>query len=119
MLKGFRQLARFSGIGISFGTALFGGILFSLLHLPIPWLLGPMVAVLIGSLIGKEKYEWSGRFRNTGMIIVGYTIGLSMTTTAIRGMAHDLPLMLLMTLLLLLLCAGLAYAVSKLSGCDY
>jgi uncharacterized protein len=104
---------------ITIVTALIGGALFMLINMPIPWLLGPMIAVLIGSSIWKTSYGWPGQIRNTGMIIVGYTIGLSMTATALREMSHQLPSMLLMTMLLLLLCAGMAYVFSKLARSDY
>jgi membrane AbrB-like protein len=90
-----------------------------LLHIPIPWLLGPMIAVLIGTIAMKGRYDWPSPIRNSGMIIVGYTIGLSMTSSALHEMALQLPSMLLMTLLLLLFCSGIAYVVSKLSGNDY
>ncbi|MRN54497.1 AbrB family transcriptional regulator [Paenibacillus monticola] len=100
-------------------SALTGGALFMLLHLPIPWLLGPMIATLIGSNIAKKYYVWPGPIRNTGMIIVGYTIGLSLTASALREMARQLPSMLLMTVLLLLFCAGIALVVSKISGINY
>ena len=100
-------------------TALAGGCIFNLLHLPLPWLLGPMIAVLIGSNLRKPLYSWPPQIRNTGMIIVGYTIGLSLTAPAISQIAGQLPAMLLMTVLLLLFCAGVAYAVSRLSGTNY
>jgi membrane AbrB-like protein len=96
-----------------------GGMLFMLFHIPIPWLLGPMIAVLIGTTIMKGRYYWPSPIRNSGMIIIGYTIGLSMTSSALHEMALQLPSMLLMTLLLLLFCSGIAYVVSKLSGNDY
>ncbi|MFC0335626.1 AbrB family transcriptional regulator [Paenibacillus sepulcri] len=108
-----------SRILTAFITAAAGGLLFKLLHIPIPWLLGPMIAVLIGSNLMKERYAWPGFFRNTGMIIVGYTIGLSLTAAALRQMYHQLPIMLLMTVLLLALCAGIAWLVCKLSGINY
>lgn len=100
-------------------TAIVGGVLFKLIHIPVPWLLGPMIAVLIGTNVLKRHYVWPSSIRNTGMIIVGYTIGLSMTSSALQNMALQLPSMLLMTLLLLLLCSGIAYVVSKLSDSDY
>lgn len=104
---------------LSLVTAMIGGTLFKLAHLPVPWLLGPMVAVLLGSVFWKGRYEWPIPIRNAGMIVVGYTIGLSMTATALRDMFYQLPSMLLMTALLLLLCAGIAYVVSRLSGIGY
>lgn len=100
-------------------TAVVGGVLFTLFHIPVPWLLGPMIAVVIGTNVVKRDYVWSGSIRDTGMMIVGYTIGLSMTSTALREMANQLPSMLSMTLLLMLLCSGIAFVVSKLSDSDY
>lgn len=110
---------RFPGILYSLIAAVIGGIAFKLLHLPIPWLLGPMFAVLIGSNVFKGRFAWPGQFRNAGMIIVGYTIGLAMTAAALKEMSYQLPWMLFMTLLLLLWCAGIAYPVSRLAEIDY
>lgn len=100
-------------------TALAGGALMHLLNWPLPWLLGPMIGVLIGSSIWKGKYHWPAPMRNAGMIAVGYTIGLSLTGAALREMGAQLPTMLLMTALLLLLCAALAAVVAKLGGIPY
>ncbi|MEH7501045.1 AbrB family transcriptional regulator [Neobacillus drentensis] len=100
-------------------TAFIGGFMFSVLHTPIPWLLGPMAAVLIGSKFGKVQYYWPSSIRNTGLVIVGYSIGLSFTHEALLQIIAKLPSMLLMTVLLVCFCAGIAFVVSKLSGVDY
>ncbi|WNS45038.1 AbrB family transcriptional regulator [Paenibacillus sp. MMS20-IR301] len=104
---------------ITLATALAGGGIFMLLHWPLPWLLGPMIAALISSNLRKQAYSWPGQIRNTGMIIVGYTIGLSLTAPALTEISRQLPAMLLMTALLLLFCAGIAVLVSKVSGTNY
>ncbi|MCJ8008629.1 AbrB family transcriptional regulator [Lederbergia wuyishanensis] len=109
----------FKQISITLIIAIIGGVLFSFLHIPVPWLLGPMIVVLISANITKRKFVWPRSIRNSGMIIVGYTIGLSMTTTALHEMVLQLPYMFLMTVLLLFFCAGIAYLVSKLSDSDY
>lgn len=100
-------------------AALAGGGLFRLLHLPIPWLLGPMIAALAASSLFRDRLIWPAQLRNTGMIVVGYTIGLSMTLHALREILKQLPYMVLMTALLMLFCAGIAYLVSRLSGTNY
>lgn len=100
-------------------TAIIGGLLFKWLHIPVPWLLGPMIAALIGSKFVKGAYEWPSALRSGSMITVGYTIGLSMTAAALQEIGRQLPYMLLMTGLLLLYCAGIAYIVSKISHSDY
>lgn len=105
--------------GITLLTALAGGLLFQALKLPLPWLLGSMLAVLIGSNAAKKYYAWPSPARNGGMIIVGYTIGLAMTAPALKEMSGGLPSMLLMTLLLILWCALIAGLIAKISGIDY
>src|SRR5699024_11580022 len=92
---------------------------FKLLHIPVPWLLGPMIVMAIGTNAMKLHFVWSRSLRKTGLILVGYTIGLSMTAAALHKMALQLPIMLSMTVLLMLLCAGIAYVVSKLSDSVY
>ncbi|GGA23542.1 AbrB family transcriptional regulator [Paenibacillus physcomitrellae] len=113
------QSWRLPGQLLTLVTALLGGFLFQWAGLPIPWLLGPMIFVLIGSLIFKKKYAWSNKTRNGGMILVGYTIGVSLTGTALKSMSHQLPSMAAMTILLLLMCMGFAFIISKLSGIDF
>jgi len=105
--------------GTALLIALAGAGLFKLFGLPVPWLLGPMTAALIGSNLLKGHYAWPAQIRNGGMIVVGYTIGLAMTGEALRRMGSQVPYMILMTLLLLLLCAGIAYVIGRLSGADF
>jgi uncharacterized protein len=96
-----------------------GGVLFLLLGIPIPWLLGPMTAVLLGSRLGGIPVYWPIQIRDAGLIILGYSIGLSFTKEAAIQILGQLPLMLLLTVVLVTICAGIAYFVSKLSGVDY
>ncbi|MGG3470523.1 AbrB family transcriptional regulator [Neobacillus pocheonensis] len=100
-------------------TALIGGLIFTAIHTPIPWLLGPMAAVLIGSRFGKVQFYWPSYIRDTGLIIVGYSIGLSFTKAALLQILAKLPSMLILTVLLVAFCAGIAFVVSKLTGVDY
>ncbi|MFF2448021.1 AbrB family transcriptional regulator [Neobacillus sp. NPDC058068] len=110
------KMLRFS---ITVLTAFTGGLVFTALHTPIPWLLGPMAAVLIGARFGKIHYYWPTYIRDTGLIIVGYSIGLSFTKEALMQITAKLPSMLIMTVLLVCFCAGIAWVVSKLTGVDY
>nr|WP_051331086.1 AbrB family transcriptional regulator [Aneurinibacillus terranovensis] len=100
-------------------AAFLGGLLFVALHIPIPWLLGSMASVFIGSKWSKLEFYWPGYIRDTGMIIVGYSIGLSFTYSALIQIVHQLPSMMFMTLILVSFCAVIALFVSKLSGVDY
>lgn len=100
-------------------VAVVGGMFFKLLHIPVPWLLGPMVVMVIGKNLLKWNFVWPHHLRDSGMMVVGYTIGLSMTSEALHEMARQLPSMLLLTVFLMLWCALIAYIVSKFSDTDY
>jgi uncharacterized protein len=104
---------------ITLVTTFLGGLVFSFLHIPVPWLLGPMAAVLIGSKLGKISFYWPVRIRDIGLMILGYSIGLAFTKEALTLIVAKLPLMLLLTVILVSFCAGIAWVVSKLTGVDY
>lgn len=104
---------------VSLLIAIIGGIIFTFLHTPIPWLLGPMTTILIGARFSKIQLYWPTWMRNVGLIIVGYSIGLSFTGEALVQIGKLLPVMLLMTVCLVIFCAGIAFVVSKLTGVDY
>ncbi|GGG51850.1 AbrB family transcriptional regulator [Paenibacillus radicis (ex Gao et al. 2016)] len=100
--------------------AVLGGFFFQLIHMPIPWLLGSMVFVLIGSKLWRGiSFYWPAQIRNTGMIIIGYTLGLSFTASTLVQIGQQLPTMILFTALLLLCAGGIAFVVSKISGIPY
>ncbi|MES1040821.1 AbrB family transcriptional regulator [Peribacillus simplex] len=100
-------------------TAFIGGSLFSLIRFPIPWLLGPMAALLIASRFKNVKFIWPVSMRNTGLIIVGYSIGISFTKSSLSDMISHLPSMLILTTLIVLVCACSAFVMSKYSGIDF
>ncbi|WP_231571269.1 AbrB family transcriptional regulator [Gordoniibacillus kamchatkensis] len=100
-------------------AALAGVFVFTLIHMPIPWLLGPMIAVLIGNKLLKLPLAWPGYIRDVGILLVGYSMGLSLTKSALAEVVRELPSMLLMTVLLMTLCTVIAIVSSKLSGIDF
>lgn len=105
---------------ITLAVALAGGALFTLIHSPLPWLLGPMMFAFLGTrVLKKVKPLWPGYLRNTALLIIGYSIGLSFTVQTLNEMGQQLPNMILMTVLLLLLSALIAYGISKLSGLPF
>ncbi|SDX33384.1 AbrB family transcriptional regulator [Paenibacillus sp. PDC88] len=118
-MQGILRKHKAARLSLTLLTALLGGWIFDLLHIPLSWLLGPMVFVLIGSSKWGTHFEWNASLRNTGMIIVAYTMGLSFTLSALKEITRHLPTMLLMTVLLLLLCAGMAVILSRLTRTDF
>ncbi|MCL6659099.1 AbrB family transcriptional regulator [Paenibacillus polymyxa] len=104
---------------LSLGVSVLGGLLFTVIRTPIPWLLGPMVFMLLGSQVAKWPLMWPASIRDYGILIVGYSIGLTLTEEALQGILQQLPMMLLMTLLLIALCVITAYIASKVTDFDF
>ncbi len=98
-------------------TAVIGGFLFQWLGMPIPWLLGPMVTVFaFARLLGSVRPYWPTTLRDSGIVIVGYMLGLSFTLETFREIGEQLPTMALLTVLLLIGTFLIALLVAKLSG---
>ncbi|KAB7705887.1 AbrB family transcriptional regulator [Bacillus aerolatus] len=93
-----------------------GGILFTLLHLPLLWMLGPLTAVLIWKLISKRNLYWPVSFKNGGQMLLGYSMGLSFTIDSARQIANQLPSMAIVTVLMVVFGLAIAYFVSRLTG---
>ncbi|MEC0265538.1 AbrB family transcriptional regulator [Paenibacillus anseongense] len=104
---------------VTLALSLVGGTLFTLIHSPLPWLLGPMLFAFLGArFLKKVKPLWPSYLRDTALIIIGYSIGLTFTVNTLQEMGKQLPSMILMTVLLLLFSALIAYCISKVSGLD-
>lgn len=100
--------------------ALIGGLLFKVIHLPIPWLLGPMIVIFISSkLFPSLPPLWPNAARNAGMIIVGYSIGLSLTVATLQQIGGQLPSMIGLTALLIFFAVLTAYIITKISGISF
>lgn len=77
---------------LSLVIALSGGILFSQLHIILPWLLGPMFAVLLAKAFLPSVF-WPAALRNAGLICLGLQLGSTFTKEVLGGMIRHLPLM--------------------------
>jgi uncharacterized protein len=103
----------------AFLIALAGGLVFSFLSIPVPWLLGPMSAILIANRFKGISLYWPRALRDTALILIGYSIGLSFTGSSVENMAENLPAMLFMTVILVASAALISKVISLISGVDY
>jgi membrane AbrB-like protein len=81
-----------------------GGWIFSLVHFPLPWTLGPLATVIIVKLIFQRQVYWPMKLRNMGMMILGYVLGSPFTPETGRHIVSQLPAILIMTLITMALC---------------
>ncbi|MGF7087088.1 membrane AbrB-like protein [Kroppenstedtia sanguinis] len=103
----------------TFLLAVTGGTLFAWIQIPLPWVLGPMVMILLWSKTMRFPLHWSGRWRNAGLLAIGYTLGTSFTQETMWDMVTHLPLMLLVTIITIGCGAGIAWLVSRWTDLNY
>lgn len=97
----------------AFIVATFGGWVFTYIYVPLPWMLGPMIAVFIFQNIFKQKAQWPLRFRNTGLLVMGFIMGGSFTPETGHQIIAQLPAMFLSTALSLLVCLWMGWIVHQ------
>ncbi len=96
--------------------SLTGGLLFRLLHLPLPWMLGSLTAVMLWHLAAKRNLQWPVEIRNCGLVILGYLMGSSFTIGNSLQIIKQLPAMLLATSSIILFSLFMGYITSRRAG---
>ncbi len=85
-----------------------GGFLLSLIHAPLPWLLGPLTVTALTGYYQKKRVVWPLQIREVSQLLLGYAMGRAFTTETATLILQALPLMLLAAILTV--CAGLVSA---------
>lgn len=100
----------------TFLISLAGGLLFCLLHLPLPWLLGPLTAAMLWHLAAGRNLFWPVQLRNSGLVILGYMLGSSFTTGTVHQIIKQLPAMMFATASTVLFSLFIGYLVCRRTG---
>ena len=93
-----------------------GGFLFYLVHLPLPWMLGPLTAVVLWTQLAKRPAYWPVKLRNGALVFLGYIIGSAFTADAAAQIAAQLPIMLAVTTSIFLLSLFFGYLTHRQAG---
>ena len=96
-----------------------GVFFFKLIHAPVPYLLGPMLAVLVTNRVFHLQMQWPKPLQNGGLIVIGYSLGISFNQEILKAMFQDIPLMFLLTTILFLFSCVFAFLISKYGKMDF
>jgi membrane AbrB-like protein len=92
------------------------GLLFRVLGIPLPWLLGPFTGVMIFHSLSGGRGSWPIGFREAGLVVIGYSMGRTVTGEAARHIIADLPSMVAVTVLTVLFSAAAGYVTHRRTG---
>jgi membrane AbrB-like protein len=100
----------------TFLIAAAGGLLFYLLNIPLPWMLGPLTAAIIYNTVSGGYARWPVQLRNLGLIVIGYSMGRTVTPETAGKILANLPAMFGVTLLTVIFCMGIGYITHRKTG---
>lgn len=93
-----------------------GGVIFSLIHLPLPWTLGPLVFIGVARVGLKQDIVWPTIFRDIAMAVLGYAIGRSFTPETGHQLISLLPSLISVTLISVALCLAGGIITRRYTG---
>ncbi len=97
-------------------AAVAGGFIFTLLHTPLPWTLGPLAATLALGKFRPGQICWPLTFRETGQLVLGYMMGRPFTAEVGLFILSQLPLMLAMTAAFVFFSLAAGYVTHRQTG---
>lgn len=108
---------RLPGILRALAVAIPAGYLFDWLETPIPWMIGPMIAVAALNLKGVNAYA-PPYARQTGQVILGSAVALYFTPTVVTALAANFGAIAVSTASAFLIGGLGAVILSRVSGVD-
>lgn len=96
-------------------VALVAALLFTWMHVPLAWMLGPLAGVMGWRMLTKRRMFWPIQLRQGALIILGYMLGSSFTRDTAGEIVHQLPYMLGSTFLIVLASMTMGYFVARFS----
>ncbi|WP_170008302.1 AbrB family transcriptional regulator [Bacillus fonticola] len=101
----------------TFVIAVVSGVTASFIGVVLPWLLGPLLALLIVKLWKPNiALHWPALLRSVGLLILGIQLGSAFTKQAAAQMGVLLPYMMMTTLILIGFSVGLALLYARHTG---
>lgn len=104
---------------LTFSFGILGACLFQALHLPIPWMLGPLVTIFLLQFFTKLPLKWHSNFRDAGLIVVGLSLGDYFTQEIFRSIPQFLPMIIVLNAILIAFSVALAFGTAKWCRIDF
>ena len=106
-------------MGIFFAVGIFGSIIARFIRIPSPYLLGPMILMMVLELTGLTSLQPPVEFTSVTQVVIGASIGAAFSGTKPRELAKTLILSCGLTLSLLALAVVFAYGLNQWTGIGF
>lgn len=102
---------------LALGLCAAGGLIFSWLRTPLPWMIGPLIAMASCNFAGARLRAPSGS-RQIGQLVIGCALGLYFTPAVVGEVASYWPLLITAALFALVLAAACGWFLSRVTDTD-
>lgn len=96
-------------------AAFTGAYLFNFLHAPVPWMLGPMFALILLQFFYKKEIRWPAQLRDFGLVVLGLAVGGQFDLALFNRLGILLIYMFLINITLIAGTFGVAFLLSRWS----
>ena len=104
---------------LTFVLGLTGALLFEVFNFPIPWLLGPVAITFLVQFFTTIKMQWSSKFRDAGLILVGLSLGSFFTPTIFSILPKFIWMIFILNVVLIGCSILLAWVTAKWCKIDF
>jgi membrane AbrB-like protein len=105
-----------NGLLSVFGIAAMGGMLFSWVRFPNPWMMGPLIATILATSSGLELSSMSSRLSNGGQVLLACALGTRFSRQFLTDAPRFVAAVLMCILLMMLLSAAMAWGLASMAG---
>ena len=99
-----------------FGIAAAGGVLFSWVRFPNPWMMGPLIATIVTTASGVTLSSMSGLLTNCGQVLLACALGSRFSRQFLGGAPRFVAVLLACIFLMMLLSAAMAWGLGQAAG---
>jgi membrane AbrB-like protein len=79
-------------------------------------MLGPLTITLLYNAAGRKRASWPIQLRNAGLVVIGYSMGRTVTLETAEQILTNLPAMTAVTFLTVLFCVVMGYVTHRQTG---
>lgn len=104
------------GLLALFAVAAVGGIIFTNIGFPNPWMMGPLIATIAVTASGTELSSMSGVLTNVGQVLLGCALGTRFSRSFLSDAPRFVAVVVCCIVLMMLLSTAMAFGLAKAAG---
>lgn len=107
---------KWSGLLSLFAIAAVGGVIFTNIGFPNPWMMGPLITTIAVTASGTELSSMSGLLTNTGQVLLGCALGARFSRSFLDEAPRFVAVVVGCIVLMMVMSTTMAFGLAKVAG---